>query len=235
LEGSLSVNFKDQGERWAQERRFYVLRPPPEIHYRGVRGGNETKSLEIEERDVLGGRVSAIIIGGSPVVPVIAADSETAAWFRKSKAIELEQFVHVQESNIDDIRWLRPKQIAMIDTPQAREHAQEAARDRAQRERLESELAGYEKALDRPTLFAVHGGVGENGKNDVEDVKRVSHRLHELGFLDNETLDVDAVSDAIYDYQYQVLHVKKPDGRVDPGGATAAALTAGRKTAMAMP
>ena len=234
LEGTTTVNFKDQGGHWAQGLRFSVLRPPAAIHYRGMGGGNETESIQIKEWPVHGGRVSAIIIQGTPVVPVIAADGETTAWFRKSKAIELLQFDHVQESNIDDIRWLRPDQITMVDTPQAREHAQEAERDRAQRERLDAELAEYEHALTRPTVFAIHGSVGENGKNDVEDVKRVSHRLHELGFLDNETLDVDAVSDAIYDYQYQVLHVKKLDARVDPGGATAAALKAGRKTAVAM-
>jgi Xanthomonas XOO_2897-like deaminase len=103
------------------------------------------------------------------------------------------------------------------------------------RARLEQELAGYRKAMYPPTVFHVGASVGEDGHNDPEDVRRVSHRLHELGFLDRETTDLDALGDAIYDYQYQVLHMAKPDGRVDPRGATEAALRAGRKISMALP
>jgi hypothetical protein len=71
--------------------------------------------------------------------------------------------------------------------------------------------------------------------NAPEDVKRVARRLHELGFLDQPTEDLDAIGDAIYAYQASVLHMPKPDGRIDPRGKTEAALRAGRRISMALP
>jgi len=44
------------------------------------------------------------------------------------------------------------------------------------------------------------------------------------------TTDIEEVTDAIHDYQSQVLGWPRPDGRVDVGNKTHRALKAGRKT-----
>jgi hypothetical protein len=78
--------------------------------------------------------------------------------------------------------------------------------------------------------FALVGSVGEKGDNRPEDVQRVAARLHALGFLDAMTTDVEKVSEAIWQYQSQVLRWPRPDGRVDVDNKTHRALKAGRKT-----
>ena len=116
----------------------------------------------------------------------------------------------------------------------AEEHRREEEHDLAERVRTDKELAGYREAMHRPVGFNVHSSVGEDGTNDPEDVKRVAKRLHELDFLDTPTEDLDAIGDAIYTYQSAVLHLPKPDGRIDPRGKTEAALRAGRRISMAL-
>jgi hypothetical protein len=116
----------------------------------------------------------------------------------------------------------------------AEEHRREEEHDLAERVRTDKELAGYREAMYRPVVFYVHSSVGEDGTNDLEDVKRVAKRLHELGFLDTLTEDLDAIGDAIYTYQGSVLHIPKPDSRIDPRGKTEAALRAGRRISMAL-
>ena len=112
----------------------------------------------------------------------------------------------------------------------------EIRRDRERREeerrRLEAEIK--EQMSQRPMAFHIDESVGEDGVNSSDDVSRVGARLHELGFLDEDTTDVEKVSEALYDYQHQVLHERRPSGRVDPGSATAKALRAGRKRPMAL-
>jgi hypothetical protein len=116
----------------------------------------------------------------------------------------------------------------------AEEHRREEERDLAERVRFDKELAGYREAMHRPVGFYVRASVGEDGTNSPDDVKRTAKRLHELGFLDQPTDDVDALGDAIYTYQSAVLHLPKPDGRIDARGKTEAALRAGRKISMAL-
>jgi hypothetical protein len=115
------------------------------------------------------------------------------------------------------------------------EHRREEERDLAERARQDQELAGYRAAMHRPVGFYVHSSVGEDATNDPEDVRRVAKRLHELGFLDHPTEDLDAIGDAIYAYQGSVLHIPKPDSRIDPRGKTEAGLRAGRRISMALP
>jgi hypothetical protein len=114
------------------------------------------------------------------------------------------------------------------------ERRREAERDRAAKEQFDQELAAYREAIHRPAGFHVRASVGEDGKNDPDDVRRVSRRLHQLGFLDEETTDLDAIGDAIYLYQSAVLRWRKPDGRVEPRGKTEAAMRAGRKVSMTL-
>ena len=114
----------------------------------------------------------------------------------------------------------------------AEERRREEEHDLAERVRADKELAGYREAMHRPVGFYVHSSVGEDATNDPEDVKRVAKRLHELGFLDTLTEDLDAIGDAIYLYQASVLHIPKPDSRIDPRGKTEAALRAGRRISM---
>jgi hypothetical protein len=78
--------------------------------------------------------------------------------------------------------------------------------------------------------FPLAGSVGEKGENRPEDVERVAGRLHALGFLTAMTTDVEQVSEAIWQYQSEVLRWPRPDGRVDVDNKTHRALKAGRKS-----
>jgi len=114
---SYPANLGEKAQKWAVGLRFHVLRPPSKVSYRGVRGGTETESLTLADRDVVDGKVRAIVIDGTPIVPVMAADQQTAAFFRADAALGLDHSGVVKETNIDDIRWLRPEQIEMVDGP----------------------------------------------------------------------------------------------------------------------
>ena len=100
---------------------------------------------------------------------------------------------------------------------------------------LDKALAGYREATHPPTTFHVRASVGEDAANNREDVQRVAQRLHELGFLDQQSDDPRAIAEAIHTYQSLVLHLPKPDGRIDPRGLTETALRSGRKVSMALP
>ena len=80
-----------------------------------MRGGHETESLTLADRDVVDGKVRAILIDGTPVVPILAADQQTTGFFRADADLALDHSGVVQEVNIDEIRWVRPDQIEMID------------------------------------------------------------------------------------------------------------------------
>ncbi|MDT5194595.1 MAG: protein-arginine deiminase, partial [Mycobacterium sp.] len=117
---SFPANLSEKAQRWATGVRFQVLRPPNTVAYRGVRGGRESASLTLVDRDVVDGTVRAIIIDGTPAVPILAADQTTAEFFRATSTIKLDHSGVVLEPNIDEIRWVRPEQIEMIDGPFAR-------------------------------------------------------------------------------------------------------------------
>jgi len=117
---SVPVNLSEKAQGWAAGLRFHVLRPPNTVAYRGVRGGRESASLTLEDRSVVDGTVRAITVDGTPVVPILAADQTTTGFFRASSAIKLDHSGVVLEPNIDEIRWIRPEQIEMIDGPFAR-------------------------------------------------------------------------------------------------------------------
>lgn len=132
----------------------------------------------------------------------------------------------------DDWRaFARQKRIEFL----AEEHRREVESDLAERVRFEKEIANSREAMHRGLGFHVRASVGEDATNNPEDVRRVGKRLHELGFADQESDDVEAIGDAIYTYQSLVLRLRKPDGRIDPRGRTEAALRAGRKISMALP
>ena len=78
--------------------------------------------------------------------------------------------------------------------------------------------------------FSLGGSVGAGGVNRPEDIERVAGRLHGLGFLPTMTTDIEAVTEAIYDYQLRVFRWPRPDSRVDVENKTHRALKAGRKT-----
>jgi hypothetical protein len=118
--GSYPANLSKKVQQWAEGLRFYVLRPPAQLPYRGVRGGRETESLRVEEHDVVDGRVRAIILDGTPIVPVIAADQQTAGFFRAATTLGLDHSGVVMVGNIDEFRWLKPDQIEMVDGPFAK-------------------------------------------------------------------------------------------------------------------
>src|SRR5262249_51379713 len=70
--------------------------------------------------------------------------------------------------------------------------------------------------------IAITASVGRGGKNLRRDVSVVSARLLGLGFNSGSKLsDLDA---AIERYQREVVGMRRPDGRIDPGGRTIAAL-----------
>ncbi|MEO8690885.1 MAG: hypothetical protein ABI611_22055 [Solirubrobacteraceae bacterium] len=114
---SYPANLGEKSQKWASGLRFFVLKPPPTVNYRGVRGGNETESLTLSQRTVADGTVTAIMIDGDPIVPVIAADQDTANFFRADAALGLDHSGVVKERNVNDIRWLLPDQIEMVNGP----------------------------------------------------------------------------------------------------------------------
>ena len=69
--------------------------------------------------------------------------------------------------------------------------------------------------------------VGRGGKNLRRDVAAVCARLLALGFSPGSKLtELDA---AIERYQREVVGLRRPDGRIDPGGRTLTALAQGRR------
>jgi len=116
------------------------------------------------------------------------------------------------------------------------EDATKAAEEAAKRPAPVDPIKEAEEAM-RPSSpiseiggFPLTGSVGAKGDNRPADVERVAGRLHGLGFLKKMTTDIEEVTDAIHDYQSQVLGWPRPDGRVDVGNKTHRALKAGRKT-----
>jgi hypothetical protein len=124
------------------------------------------------------------------------------------------------------------------DSPRAKavvaEHKKEAERDKARQAEHDREMAAIREAMRPPVGFYVKGSVGEDGRNDPDDLRRTARRLRELGYLEQETMDPDEIGDAIYLYQSAVLGRRKPDGRIDPRGETERALRAGRRVSMAL-
>ena len=113
----------------------------------------------------------------------------------------------------------------------AAEHRHELEKDRAREAEVDEMMNAWRT---RPTGFYVSASVGDEAINKPDDVQRTAKRLHELGFLDKSTTDLDELGSAIYQYQYSILHQAKPDSRVDPRGATEAALRAGKRVSMAL-
>ncbi|MEA2293543.1 MAG: hypothetical protein QOE86_1182 [Solirubrobacteraceae bacterium] len=114
-------------------------------------------------------------------------------------------------------------------------HRHDAERDLDERRELDEELAGYRQAMHRRPGFYVEASVGEDGRNDLADVRRAAARLKDVGFLDAVTDDPDVVAEAIWTYQSMVVKLPRPDGRIDPRGKTEAALRTGRRISMALP
>jgi hypothetical protein len=77
----------------------------------------------------------------------------------------------------------------------------------------------------------IGGSVGNGGKNEPHDVALVCARLLGLGHPPGSTLA--ELGAAIERYQREVLGWSRPDGRIDPGGRTIAALRGGADAAAA--
>jgi hypothetical protein len=127
IRGPYPANLSTKIQTMAAGLRFHILRPPTAITYRGVRGQRETEAVKTEDRDVIDGRVTAMVIDGTPLVPVMAADQQTLGFFRADPALSLDDSGVVMESNVADVRWLRPEQIQMVGGFQAQSfsHAKE--------------------------------------------------------------------------------------------------------------
>jgi hypothetical protein len=79
-------------------------------------------------------------------------------------------------------------------------------------------------AYEAATAIDLSGSVGRGGDNDPADVLAVRERLASLGYPAGDS--VEELAGAIESYQRNVLHFKRPDGRVDRGGQTLAGLNA---------
>jgi hypothetical protein len=88
-------------------------------------------------------------------------------------------------------------------------------------------LAGTVAAVFGAGELELAGSVGREGMNQPVDVLRIRTRLLGLGYDVGEGLDGLAAAIALY--QGEVVGLKHPDGRVDPGGRTVAALAKMRR------
>ncbi|HEX5620532.1 MAG TPA: hypothetical protein VFX51_19080 [Solirubrobacteraceae bacterium] len=134
-------------------------------------------------------------------------------------SIKVEQHAAAVEARFKAWREQREKEEAAKPKPAKPKDPLEEAQEKLKPPSPISEFGG----------FSLAGSVGQGGVNRPEDVERVAGRLHGLGFLPTMTTDVDAVTDAIYDYQLRVFRWPRPDGRVDVENKTHRALKAGRK------
>ena len=73
----------------------------------------------------------------------------------------------------------------------------------------------------------IAGSVGRGGKNAKSDVAAVCARMLGVGFAPGSSLT--ELGDTIARYQTEVVGMRRPDGRIDPGGRTLGALHAGTK------
>lgn len=73
--------------------------------------------------------------------------------------------------------------------------------------------------------------VGREGENADADVLVVGDRLQALGFANRGGSDLAVLAGAIERFQAEALGWSRQDGRVDPGGKTLAALSAGKASA----
>lgn len=120
----------------------------------------------------------------------------------------------------------------------AEQHTLEQERENKDREELEAlqRAARGVRPVGTSGRLVTRASVGEGGRNDPADVRRISGRLRGLGFLKADTEDMDELADAIRTYQSVVLGQLHPSGRLGPGDATLRALSAGRRQApMALP
>ena len=146
--------------------------------------------------------------------------------FRKIRAQMEVAVAHAWTIEDDEAIWRRKRREAV-----AAEHRHELVKDRAREAEVDEMMNAWRT---RPTGFYVSASVGDEAINKPDDVQRTTKRLHELGFLDKPTTDLDELGSAIYQYQYSILHQDKPDSRVDPRGRTEAALRAGKRVSMAL-
>jgi hypothetical protein len=71
----------------------------------------------------------------------------------------------------------------------------------------------------------IRHSVGRGGSNQAEDLEAVKARLAFLGYDTGNSMD--GLTSAIEKYQKEVVGIRHPDGRIDVGGKTIAALVSG--------
>jgi GH24 family phage-related lysozyme (muramidase) len=103
----------------AKGYQFYVLQIPSSIPYYGPGGGLKHESVRIENRSVAGGTVPAMIIDDTAIAAVVAANADTLGFFHAKGAqasMEIDDKNNALRAvpNIDEVRWLRLKQIQVI-------------------------------------------------------------------------------------------------------------------------
>ena len=82
--------------------------------------------------------------------------------------------------------------------------------------------------------LTIVGSVGRSGKNQPHDVAAVCARMLGIGYPPGSSLT--ELGAAIARYQGEVVGMSTPDGRIDPGGRTLAALRSGKQApALAAP
>jgi uncharacterized protein (TIGR02594 family) len=80
-----------------------------------------------------------------------------------------------------------------------------------------------------PASNVIKQSVGEGGKNDLADVMLVQKLLnakYKLGVSEDGKIGPKTIA-AIKQFQLKVVKIAKPDGRIDPGGKSWSALSAG--------
>jgi hypothetical protein len=111
---NVTVN-SSKWHRYASSLRFFVLRPPDALPYRGARGGDEREPVTVRDVTVAGGTVPAMVVDDDPIVCVVAADDDTRNFFMKSTTIAISDMNGaLQVGNIDRVRFLDPDQVQLI-------------------------------------------------------------------------------------------------------------------------
>ena len=113
-DGTQSVN----ASRWrakAEAFRFIVLEMPSKIRHYDINRRPSTKSIDVGEASVKGGKVPVLMLDGDePAVTVWPADTSTAELFQAAQRVDDKEGKLTINTNMHIVRWVRPAQVEIV-------------------------------------------------------------------------------------------------------------------------